>query len=109
MILAAVLAVGWQIASAEISSAEFHGDLTYIARQLGANVGLGSPKTDDQVRQDVISSAAEHGIHLQPDEVQVQRVTDPPYARFNLAVRYKIRVNLLVSSFDLHFDQTIAR
>jgi hypothetical protein len=109
-----IVAVGWQIASAELSNIVFHDDLRDIAAQNGANIGLTAPKTDEQVREEVVTSAAEHGIHLQPDQVKLQRVTIAhPYGltitRFKLAVSYTTRVNLLVSSFDLHFDQTSAK
>lgn len=110
VILIIVVAAGWQIASAEISSIEFHDDLKYIAAQNSENIGIATPKTDDQVRDDVIASAAEDGIHLQPDQIQLQRITivreyTTTITRFDLAVNYKTRVNLLLYSFDLHFNQ----
>lgn len=109
LIFIIVIAAGWQIASAEISSIEFRDDLRYIAAQNAANIGVATPKTDDQVREDVVASAAEYGIHLQPDQIQLQRITIAHYlsntTRFNLAVSYTRRVNLLLYSFDLHFNQ----
>lgn len=104
-------AAGWQIASAEVSNIEFRDDLRYIAAQNGPNIGLNAPKTDDQVREDVVTSAAEYGIDLQPDQVKLKRITiSHPYGltitRFDLTVSYKTRVNLLLYSFDLHFNQT---
>jgi hypothetical protein len=113
LIFVPAIVAGWQIASAELSNVEFHDDLRYIAAQNGANIGLNSPKTDDQVRDDVISSAAEYGIRLQPDQITLQRIvlgepSQPNITRFNLAVSYTTRVNLLLYSFDLHFNQTSA-
>lgn len=109
LIFIIVIAAGWQIASAEISSIEFRDDLRYIAAQNAANIGVATPKTDDQVREDVVASAAEYGIQLQPDQIQLQRITIAHYlsntTRFNLAVSYTRRVNLLLYSFDLHFNQ----
>lgn len=107
-------AAGWQIGSAQLSNIEFHDDLRDIAAQNGANVGLNAPKTDDQVREDVVTSAAEYGIHLQPGQVKLQRITitgqyRPTITRFDLAVSYTTRVNLLLGSFDLHFNQTSAK
>lgn len=109
LIFAAVAAVGWQIASAELGNIEFHDDLRDIASQNGVNIGLNAPKSDDQVRDDVVTAAAECGIHMQPDQVKLQRITSPYYVRFNLAVSYTRRINLLLYSFNLHFNQTIAR
>ena len=109
VILTPIVAIGWQIASADINNAEFHGDLRYIATQTSVNIGLTSPKTDDQVREDIIAAAAEDGIHLEPDQIKLQRIRSGLYIRFNLAVNYTIPVNLLVDSFNLHFVQTIAK
>jgi hypothetical protein len=106
LVLIPTVAVGWQIASAELDNIEFHSDLRDISTQAAANVGLDSPKTDDQVRDEVVTAAAEHRIHLQPDQVKVERFTRDHYARFGLAVDYTARVNLLVGSFNLHFVQT---
>jgi hypothetical protein len=108
LILVLAVALGWQIASAELDSVEFHDDLRGIAAQNGVNIGLNSPKTDDQIRGDVIAAAAEHGIQLQPDQVDLQRITSPHHTRFDLAVSYTTRVNLLFCSLNLHFDQTSA-
>lgn len=113
-ILLCIVAVGWQIASAELSNIELHDDLSEIAAQNSSNIGLAAPKTDDQVREDVVSAAAECGIHLQPDDVRLQRITiTRPYSvnitRFELAVSYTTHVRLLLWSFDLHFDQTSAK
>lgn len=90
LILFPVVAVGWQVGSAEVSNYEFHDDLGYIAAQSRVNIGLQSPETDDQVRNDVIASAAEDGIRLRPDQVQVKRVTitfprNPPLTHYDVA------------------------
>ncbi|HTU36122.1 MAG TPA: hypothetical protein VMF66_20150 [Candidatus Acidoferrum sp.] len=109
LIFAAVAAVGWQIASIELGNIEFHDDLRYIAAQTGMNIGLNTPKTDEQVREEVVRAAAEDGIHLQPDQVKLQRISVPYYVHFNLAVSYTRRLNLLVYSFNLRFNQTSAK
>lgn len=114
LILFPVVAVGWQVGSAEVSNYEFHDDLGYIAAQSRVNIGLQSPETDDQVRNDVIASAAEDGIRLRPDQVQVKRVTitfprNPPLTHYDVAVSYAMPVNLLLYSFHLHFHQAIAK
>jgi hypothetical protein len=106
LVLIPTVAAGWQIASAEIDNIEFHSDLRDISTQPAANIGLDSPKTDDQIRDQVVAAAAECGIHLQPDQVRLQRFTRDHYVRFGLAVDYTVRVNLLVRSLNLHFAQT---
>ncbi len=109
IILVPVAVIGWQIASAELGNIEFHNDLRYIASQTGVNIGPNSPKTDNQVRNDVIASAAQYGIHLQPAQVKLQRITIRYFTRVNIVVDYTTRVNLLLCSFDLHFNQTVVK
>lgn len=102
------VAVAWQVAFAEIGNIEFRDDLRDIASQNGVNIGLNPPKTDDQIRQDVVAAAADCGFHLQADEVRLERIADPFHLHYNLDVSYARRMNLLVYSFDLHFKQAVA-
>jgi hypothetical protein len=109
LVLIPTAVVGWQISSAELDNIEFHDDLRDIAAQMGANIGLDIPKTDDQVRDEVVTTAARHGIHLQPDQIKLRRITNRYSTRFDLAVDYTARVNLLLYSFNLRFNQTSAK
>lgn len=105
---AVVVAIAWQIASIKLNNIEFHDELRDIAEQRGANIGLVAPKTDDEVRGQVVRAAVEHGFDIEPDQVTLERITNGLYAHFNLKVDYTARVNLLVCSFNLHFTQTSA-
>lgn len=109
LVFAVMAVVGWQITSAEIGNIELHDDLKDIAAQNGVNIGLNSPKSDDQIRADVVNSAAEHGIHLQLEQVKLERIDTPFHLHYDLDVSYTRRVNLLLCSFDLHFKQTSAQ
>jgi hypothetical protein len=105
-ILAVAVAIGWQFASCELDNIELHDDLRDVAAQNGVNIGLNAPKTDEQIRNEVVSTAAEHGLHLQPDQVTLQKFASGLTVRYHLTVDYDAQVNLLLHTFTLHFTQS---
>jgi len=98
-----VVAICWQIVSAEISNAELQGDMRDIAAQVGSRIGLESPNTDEQLRTAVLHKAEEHGISLTPEQVTVRQTGEGKSVVVFLSADYRSRVNLLVHSFTLHF------
>ncbi|HUJ82053.1 MAG TPA: hypothetical protein VLW83_09220 [Candidatus Acidoferrales bacterium] len=115
IVLLAVLAtaviagyIGLQFASAYIDNIELHDDVRDVAAQNGVNIGLNSPKTDDEVRMEVVRTAAEHGLHLRPDQINLQKYVNADVHRiwYDVTVDYTVRVNLLVCSYTLHFVQS---
>jgi len=113
VILAIALPAGWQIASVYLDNIELHDDLKDAAAQNGVNIGLNSPKSDDQMRKEVIDTAAEHRLRLQPDQITLQkhagpRSDDPSAGRisYDITVDYTAHVNLLVYSYSVHFVQS---
>lgn len=107
-ILAIVAAIGWQLAAIQIDNAELHADLRDVAAQNGVNIGVNAPKTDDEVRDEVIATAADHGLRLQPDQIRLQKYTDATTRRiwYDIAVDYTARINLLVYSYEIHLIQS---
>ena len=107
-ILAIAVWIGWQVASIKLNNIEFHDDLRDIALQRGANIGLVGPKTEDEIRGQVVRAAAEHGIDLQPDHVTLVQYIDLSKREiwYDISVDYTVRLNLLVYSRNLHFMQS---
>lgn len=107
-ILVIAVAIGWQVAAAYIGNVELHDDLKDAAAQNGVNIGLNSPKSDDEMRKEVIATAAEHGVRLQPDQITLKKYTDEYKARvwYDITVDYTVPVNLLVFSYKMHFIQS---
>jgi len=100
---------GWQFAALKLDNAEFHDELRDIAEQRGANIGLVTPKTDDEVRAQVLRAAAEHGFDVRPEDITLERiVTNRFYVHFNIKVEYTAHVNILVHTFDQRFTVTNA-
>jgi hypothetical protein len=102
-VLVLAMIAGWQIASCELANFELQEDLTDLAAQAGAGIGLVAPSTDEDLRGAVIRKAREHEIQLTPNQVTVQRMATAEKSVVHLAVDYQERVNLLGFSFTFHF------
>ena len=113
LVLVPVVVLAWQIGNAELENIELHDDLRDVAAQSGVNIGLNSPKNDEQMRKEVIDAAAEHGLRLQSDEITLQehtspRSNDPSAGRiwYDIKVDYTAHINLLVYTYPIHFVQS---
>jgi hypothetical protein len=100
---------GWQVASCELANIELHDDMQFIATQLGTRIGLNNPSTDEDLRNAVIRKAQEYEIHLEPEQVTVQRTGTDEAPVIYLAADYKARVKLLGFSLTFHFTPSSAR
>ncbi|MFZ0739485.1 MAG: hypothetical protein WA002_05180 [Candidatus Acidiferrales bacterium] len=109
VVLSIAAIIGWQIGSSYIANSELQYDMNYLAAQSRARVGLEPLRTEEELRNDVIDKANEHGIHLDPQQVSVQREIKPLEWTIFVAADYEARVNLLVFSFTLHFNPSSLR
>ncbi|HEY2544542.1 MAG TPA: hypothetical protein VGI46_00605 [Candidatus Acidoferrum sp.] len=98
-----VIAISWQVVSAEISNAELRADMRDIAAQVATRIGLEPPNTDEQLRTAVLHKAEEHDISLTPEQVTVRQTGEGKSVVVFLSADYRSRINLLVYSFTLHF------
>ena len=109
IVLALVVSVGWQIASAEIADRQLREDLRDTASQAGARIGLLELSSIDDFRDAVIRVAKQHGIILAPSQVTVRRSGEGVASLVYLAADYTEPVNLPGFSFNLHFTTTSDR
>jgi hypothetical protein len=107
--LALAIAFAWQIGTCQLNSIEFHDDLRDIAAQLGPSTALYQLKSDEEIRAEVIRAAAEHDIHLKPEQVTLARSGKPEAPQFEISADYNVHVNLFVYSFNIHYIQTSAK
>jgi hypothetical protein len=105
-VIAAALAVllGWQFASCEIANSQLQEDLRDVASQNAARLGLSPASTDEDFRKTVVLKANEHGIHLEPDRVIVQRTGTEDAPAVNLAADYTASIGFAGIGFTLHFN-----
>jgi hypothetical protein len=106
-----ILAVAafWPIASCEVANIQLHEDLRDLAAQSGARIGLSAPSSDEDLRNTILREARQHGIELEPGEVTVQRTGTAEAPVIYLAADYKVRINLLLFSYALHFTASSAK
>jgi hypothetical protein len=101
LLLAAFAA--WQITACYVANSELQSDMTDLAVQNHARIGLAEFSTEEELRNAVVARAKEHGIQLAPEQVTVQRTLTPGMLGISLAADYEARVNLLGFSFTIHF------
>jgi hypothetical protein len=107
VILGLTAAIGWQIGSCELTNTEFQDDLHDLAAQNAARIGLDAPKSDDELRDTIISTAQKrYGIQLDPAQVSVERSGTSEAPSFYFAVDYDARAGLPGFQFTLHFTPT---
>lgn len=99
----------WQMVGAYYGNAELKQDLQDIAADVGTRIGLSQPPSQDDLRKFVIAKAANHDIQLEPDQVTVKVAGEGKTAVISLAVDYSAPINLLIFSFNLHFNASNAR
>jgi len=93
----------WQISACYLSNFELQGDMQDLAVQSPARTGLTSFDTEEELRNQVIARAKEHGIQLAPGQVTVSRMLTPGMLDISIAADYYARVKLLGLSFPIHF------
>jgi hypothetical protein len=104
--IATLLLIGsaaWQVGACEVANAELRDDLKDLTSQLGARIGLTNGKSDEDLRNDVISKALKYDIQLNPEQITVERRGEGIYATMYLAADYSVPIGLPGFSFQLHF------
>lgn len=108
-VAALLVSTGWQMFSAYYGNLELAEDLQDISADIGTRVGLSAPNSEDELRGFVIKKANERGIHLESSEVTVSVTGEGKSAAISLAADYRVKLNMLVYSFPIHFHAANAR
>lgn len=90
----------FQVAPPIMANFSFRDDLRQVAMMAGANPN----RTDDEVRNDVLRRAKEHGLPIDATQVKVERILTPGLMAVYVAADYSVPVNLPGYSFDMHFN-----
>ena len=104
--LALLVSTGWQIAACELAYCELQDDLKDIASLNSSRIGWTAPRSDDDLRDAVISKAQSHDIKLNPGQITVRRSGQAENPVVYIAVNYKARVLLPGYSLTFHFKPT---
>jgi hypothetical protein len=102
-VLVLIISAAWQIGSWEVANMNLQEEIRDMASQAGTHLGIVVPKSDDDVREEVVRKAKDHGIDLQPDQVTVRRINPGEKSILHVTADYTVPVNLAFFSFNLHF------
>jgi hypothetical protein len=94
---------GYQIGSVYIANLELKSDLKDLSSLTGVRIGLVDPRTPDQIRERVIAKAAEDGIQLEPEQVNVERVGEGKDGYIYLSAAYDVRIDVFGYPWRIHF------
>ncbi len=104
LILIVILAVAtYQIGSLYLANVEFTADLRDLSSLAGTRIGLVVPRTVDEIRDQVVEHAAEHGIHLDPEQVNVERNGQGKNGNIFISTAYDSGIDLFGLKLKFHF------
>jgi hypothetical protein len=104
-VVVALAMAGWQVLAPGVTNIVFQDELRDSAAQLGWRTGVAPLNSDEEIRNIVIRKAEKRDIPLDPKQVTVRSMVGEQTVLF-IAVEYTVPVNLLVYSFELHFNPT---
>ena len=70
LVLALAGIIGWQVGACYVANSELQSDMQDLAVQNPFRIGLAPPPTEEGLRDSVIAKAKDHGIQLQPQQLQ---------------------------------------
>jgi hypothetical protein len=106
VLFAFVMSTGWQLAACEFGNYQLRDDLRDVATMGSSRLGLLAESSDADLRETVIRRAAQHGIHLIPEQILVQRSGTAEHPTIFLATKYRARVIVPGFSLILHLKAT---
>ncbi len=110
LVLLAMTALAvYQVGSVYLANEELKEDLKDLSSLTGTRIGLVDPRGPDQIRDQVINHAAQHGIHLEPEQVHVERNGEGKDGTIFLSVAYDAPVSLFGYSWIIHFAAATPR
>ena len=101
LMLAAI--AGWQVGSVYLSNLELTSDLKDLSSLTGMRIGLVDPRSDAEFRDLVIAKAAQDGIQLEPDQINVERTGVGILGSIYLSTEYDVSKDVLGFPWKKHF------
>ncbi len=101
LLLAAI--AGWQVGSVYLSNIELTSDLKDLSSLTGMRIGLVDPRSDAEFRDLVIAKAAQDGIQLEPEQINVERTGVGIQGSIHLSTEYDVSKDVLGFTWKKHF------
>jgi|SRR5579862_3555650 len=109
ILLAAVVIGGYQIGSLYLANAELTSDLKDLSSLTGTRIGLVENRSIDDIRYQVIEHAEDHGIKLEPEQVNIERIGEGKEGSIYLSTAYDQRINFFGLDLTFHFTAASPR
>jgi hypothetical protein len=108
-LIGAAVVAGYQIGSVYLANIELQSDLKDLSSLTGTRIGLVDPRSTDQIREQVIEHAAQYGIHLGPEQVNVERDGEGKDGTISLSAAYDTNMNVFGLRWTIHFTAASPR
>ena len=93
----------YRIGALYLANAELTSDLKDLSSLTGTRIGLVDSRSPEEIRDLVIAHAEEHGIHLEPEQINVERNGAGKDGTIYLSVAYDQRLDLFGLDLTFHF------
>jgi len=109
LLLALAAFAGWQVGSVYLANIELRSDLKDLSSLTGLRIGLVDPRTDAEFRDLVIAKATQDGIHLDPEQITVERTGEGITGSIRLSTEYDVRMDVFGFPWTKHFTAASPR
>jgi hypothetical protein len=102
-LLGAAVVAAYQVGSVYLANVELQSDLKDLSSLTGTRIGLVDPRSPDQIRDQVIEHAAEHGIRLEPEQINVDRNGEGKDGTIYISTAYDANMSVFGYRWTIHF------
>jgi hypothetical protein len=98
-----------QAGSVYLANIELQSDLKDLSSLAGTRIGLVDPRSTDQIRDQVIEHAAQRGIALEPEQVNVERNGEGKDGSISISTAYDRNIRVFGHRWIIHFTAASPR
>lgn len=102
-LLGVAVVAGYKICSVYLANIELSTDLKDLSSLTGTRIGLVDPRSAEQIRGQVIEHAAQYGIHLEPEQINVERNGEGKDGSIYISAAYDTAMNVFGYRWTIHF------
>jgi hypothetical protein len=108
-LVGAVVVAACQVGSVYLANIELESDLKDLSSLTGTRIGLVDPRSTEQIRDQAIEHAAQHGIPLEPEQVNVERNGQGKDGTISISTEYDTNMNVFGVRWTIHFTAASSR
>jgi hypothetical protein len=108
-LVGAVVVAACQVGSVYLANIELESDLKDLSSLTGTRIGLVDPRSTEQIRDQAIEHAAQHGIPLEPEQVNVERNGEGKDGTISISTEYDTNMNVFGVRWTIHFTAASSR